>query len=82
MNEVFMYAAFGDPVARATAKKKTEGIDGGKEKVEKLETPYSRFDKNEMEEKMVRCFLSLMHPQMMKQLTYSHFLLIPAPSTN
>ena len=74
-----MYAAFGDPVARATATKKMEGTDGEEGKEEKVETPYSRFDKNEMEEKMVRYFHSLMHPHTIKQLMYSLFLSIPAP---
>jgi len=52
-----MYAAFGDPVARAAQagkkQKQKKNQEEGEEK-EKLVTPYSMFDKNEMEEKMVR----------------------------
>jgi hypothetical protein len=79
MNKVIMYTAFEDPVNRATATKKSEEIDSGEGKVEKVEMPYSRFDKNEMEEKMVRYSLFVIHPQTIKQLTYPLFLSIPAP---
>ncbi|KIM74153.1 hypothetical protein PILCRDRAFT_828437 [Piloderma croceum F 1598] len=63
MNEVFMFAAFGGPAARAAAgmkkqkkrKQKKEGDmeeEGEGEWEEKLATPFSIFDKNEMEAKM------------------------------
>jgi hypothetical protein len=62
MNVVFMYAAFGDPAARAAAtakavkrKKRQSESARGKEKEEKIQTPYSIFDEKEMDEKIV-CF--------------------------
>lgn len=54
MNEVFMYAAFGDPVKRAEAQSKT-----AKREEEKIETPFSIFDTGEMDVKIVR-FYSLL----------------------
>jgi hypothetical protein len=66
MNEVFMFAAFGGPAARAAAgtkklKKRKQKKDGDTEQEgegeEKLATPYTIFDKNEMEAKMVSSFL-------------------------
>ena len=57
-----MYAAFGDPAARAAAtakavkrKKRQSESARGKEKEEKIQTPYSIFDEKEMDEKIV-CF--------------------------
>jgi hypothetical protein len=57
MNEVFMYAAFGDPVARFKAKNKKRGKqenDEGEDGTEGAKAPYSIFDKRDLEEKMVR----------------------------
>jgi len=58
MNEVFVYAAFGDPVARFKAKNKKRGKqenDEGEDGMEEgAKAPYSIFDKRELEEKMVR----------------------------
>lgn len=74
MHEVFQYAAFGDPVARAragkTAKKagKKEEEKTGKEEV-KIKTPYSIFNKMEMEGKIVR--FSFSFPCLEQQLTRS-----------
>ena len=57
-----MYAAFGDPAARAAAtakavkrKKQQSESEKGKEKeAEKMQTPYSIFNEKEMDEKIVR----------------------------
>lgn len=48
-----MYAAFGDPAARAMAEKKKQEARNG-EMEEKVVTPYSIFDRDELEEKTVR----------------------------
>jgi hypothetical protein len=62
MNEVFMYAAFGDPAARAAAtakavkrkKQQSESEKGQEKEEEKMQTPYSIFNEKEMDEKIVR----------------------------
>jgi hypothetical protein len=57
MNEVFMFAAFGGPAARAAVgmkkQKKRKQKKEGDEEEEELATPFSIFDKNEMQAKMV-----------------------------
>jgi len=62
MNEVFMYAAFGDPAARAAAtakavKRNKLESEKGKEREsekEKIQTPYSIFDEKQMNEKITK----------------------------
>ena len=65
-----MFAAFGGPAARAAVgtkklKKRKQKKDGDTEQEgegeEKLATPYSIFDKNEMEVKMVTVLEQAMH---------------------
>ncbi|KZP09124.1 hypothetical protein FIBSPDRAFT_1052009 [Athelia psychrophila] len=53
MNEVFQYAAFGDPTKRASGVKGAEGPDT------KLKTPFSIFDKNDMEGKTAKLELEI-----------------------
>ena len=73
-----MYAAFGDPVARAKAtaaakKRKEKSI--GEAVEEKVETPYSIFDKKDMEQKMVVVLFPLMFIYLYQRRTTYAFLL-------
>jgi hypothetical protein len=81
MNEVFMFAAFGDPAAKAAAgmkklkkRKQKKEEDAEEEGEERLATPYSIFDKNEMEAKMVCSFpFSLHSASLTNALVYLSF---------